>query len=216
MFFYLFFNGKSVTIEIVFKYINCLRIGLHMKILIGLGNPGREYQGSRHNIGFEIIDYLASQWGIAINQAKFQGVFGSGVVQGEKVILLKPLTYMNLSGICIRQVVDFYKVSISDIVLIYDDMDMEPGRLRTRQKGSAGGHNGIKSTIEHLGDDHFNRIKIGIGRPERKSEVTDFVLTGFHQDEIDVMRSAVKSAAEICKFWLKNDFVKVMNAYNGK
>ncbi len=187
-----------------------------MKILIGLGNPGREYQGSRHNVGFETIDFLANKWGISINQAKFQGIFGSGVVQGEKVILLKPLTYMNLSGICIRQVIDFYKANLSDIVVIYDDMDMAPGRLRMRKKGSAGGHNGIRSTIEHLGSEQFNRIKIGIGRPERKSDVTDFVLTGFQPDEVDIMRDAVKSTAEICEFWLKNDFIKVMNAYNGK
>jgi len=188
-----------------------------MKVIFGLGNPGRQYVGSRHNIGFTTVEYLADQWNISLSQTKFQSLYGSGMVNGEKVILAKPLTYMNLSGITVRELSDFYQLdTATDILVIYDDLDMDLGRVRLRQKGSAGGHNGIRSITQHLDGESFCRIKVGIGRPEFKSQVRDFVLTRFHEDEIPVMRDTVMKIKEICEFWLTNDFIKTMNAYNGK
>ncbi len=187
-----------------------------MKMFVGLGNPGNEYAGTRHNIGFEVVNYLSNKWDIHLNKSKFQGVFGVGTVDGESVLLVKPLTYMNLSGTCIRQLLDFYKIDLDDLVIIYDEMDFAPGQVKLRQRGSAAGHNGIRSTIQHLGTDEFNRIRMGIGRPVEKGINADFVLSPFHPDEIEIMRKAVIYSVEICEYWLKNDFVQTMNDYNRK
>ncbi|MBM7694560.1 PTH1 family peptidyl-tRNA hydrolase [Peribacillus deserti] len=186
-----------------------------MKVIIGLGNPGKQFDGTRHNIGFEVIDELSSKWGIPLNQAKHKGIYGTGLVKGEKVLLLKPLTYMNLSGESISAVLNFYKLTSQDMVVIYDDLDLPPGKIRLRQKGSAGGHNGIKSTIAHLGTQEFNRIRVGIGRPTDGRSVPDFVLNRFIKEERDLMSKVVDICAEACENWLENDFLKVMNKFNG-
>ena len=154
-----------------------------MKLIVGLGNPGKQYEQTRHNIGFIVIDKLAEKLNIQLHQAKFKGLFGSGLVEGEKVLLLKPLTYMNLSGESIRAIMDFYQIDIEDLVVIYDDLDLPAGRIRLRQRGSAGGHNGIKSTISHLGTQEFNRIRVGINRPTNGMAITDYVLGRFSEEE---------------------------------
>lgn len=187
-----------------------------MKLIVGLGNPGSQFDMTRHNIGFIIVDALAEHWGIRMNQSKFNGLYGTGMVRGEKVVLLKPLTYMNLSGEAIAPLARFYKIKPEDIGVIYDDLDLPKGKIRLRQKGSAGGHNGIKSTIQHLGGEGFNRIRVGIGRPEGRIPVPDFVLTRFKEDEWDIMKEAVEKSVKACDLWLDEPFLKVMNVFNGQ
>ena len=131
-----------------------------MFLIVGLGNPGKEYENTRHNIGFDAIDKIAEKYNIELNRIKFKSVYGEGFIGGEKVILLKPTTYMNLSGESLRAIMDFYKLSNEDVLVLYDDISLEVGRIRIREKGSAGGHNGIKSIIAHLGSDIFSRIRL--------------------------------------------------------
>jgi PTH1 family peptidyl-tRNA hydrolase len=185
-----------------------------MKCYIGLGNPGRQYEQTRHNIGFMVIDELSHLFNIPLDQSKHKGLYGVGFYKGEKILLLKPLTYMNLSGESIRAVIDYYQIDIEDLSVIYDDLDLPAGKIRLRQKGSAGGHNGIKSTIAHLGTQEFNRIRLGINRPPKGMKVPDYVLGRFSQDEqLDVIE-AVKKAAAACELWLDKPFLQVMNEYN--
>ena len=189
-------------------------VGPKMKLIVGLGNPGKQYEHTRHNIGFEVIDALSSKFSLPLNQSKFKGIYGIGVYNGEKVILLKPLTYMNLSGESIRAVIDYYQIDISDLLVIYDDLDLPVGKIRLRQKGSPGGHNGIKSTVAHLGTQEFNRVRIGIDRPQAGMSVPDYVLGRFQPDEKAPMEEAVKKSAEACSAWLEKPFLQVMNEYN--
>ncbi|WP_409303644.1 aminoacyl-tRNA hydrolase [Peribacillus sp. SCS-155] len=185
-----------------------------MKIIIGLGNPGRQYEKTRHNIGFEVIDALSDKWNIQLDQAKHKGIYGTGVKNGEKILLLKPLTYMNLSGESIAEVMNFYKADLQDIVLLYDDLDLPVGKIRLRQKGSAGGHNGIKSAIAHLGSQEFNRIRIGIGRPAGRMPVTDYVLGRFTQEEWNEMGKVIEKTVDACDDWIQRPFLQVMNDFN--
>ncbi|MFP7300262.1 aminoacyl-tRNA hydrolase [Neobacillus niacini] len=185
-----------------------------MKLIVGLGNPGKQYEKTRHNIGFEVIDELSDSLSIPLNQSKFKGLYGMGFHKGEKVILLKPLTYMNLSGEAIRGVMDYYQIELEDLVIIYDDLDLPAGKIRLRQKGSAGGHNGIKSTVAHLGTQEFNRIRIGIDRPRNGMKVPDYVLGRFQEDESGLVKEAVQKSAEACKTWLEKPFIQVMNEFN--
>lgn len=185
-----------------------------MKLIVGLGNPGKQYDKTRHNIGFEVIDVLSDRLNIPLNQAKLKGVFGAGYVNGEKVFLLKPLTYMNLSGESIRAVMDYFEINDDELVVIYDDLDLPVGKIRLRQKGSAGGHNGIKSTIAHLGTQEFNRIRVGIDRPPSGMKVPDYVLGRFTKEEQAVMDETVKKCAEACEEWVRKPFLQVMNDFN--
>jgi PTH1 family peptidyl-tRNA hydrolase len=185
-----------------------------MKLIVGLGNPGKQYEKTRHNIGFMVLDKLSADLDIPLDQAKHKGVFGSGIREGEKVILLKPLTYMNLSGESIRAVMDYYDIDIEDLLVIYDDLDLPLGRIRLRQKGSAGGHNGIKSTIAHLGTQNFNRIRVGIDRPKNGMNIADYVLSPFSKAEEQELGEVVDRCASACKQWLKTPFLQVMNEYN--
>ena len=183
-----------------------------MFLIVGLGNPGKEYQNTRHNIGFDAIDVIAKKYKIELNRIKFKGVYGETFIEGEKVILLKPSTYMNLSGESIRSVMDFYKIKEEDVLVIYDDISLEVGRLRIRDKGSAGGHNGIKSIISHMGTEEFGRIKIGVGQP--KGNLVNYVLGNFAKEErqiLDEVLEAVVSAAEVI---IKEDVKEAMNKYN--
>ncbi len=186
-----------------------------MKIIVGLGNPGKQYAATRHNIGFHVIDELSKRLDIPLTQSKFNGMYGIGHVGTEKVMLLKPLTYMNLSGECIVPMMDYYEVNDDEIVVIYDDLDLQVGKLRLRQKGSAGGHNGIKSIIQHLGSQEFNRIRIGVDRPKNGMKVPDYVLSNFSEDEKIEMIHAVKNSANACEDWITKKFLDVMNTYNG-
>jgi peptidyl-tRNA hydrolase, PTH1 family len=193
----------------------CVWLGVRkVKLFVGLGNPGRQYDKTRHNIGFEVIDELSKRWNIPLDQAKHKGLYGKGFVGGEKAILLKPLTYMNLSGESIRAVMDFYDIDLDDLVVIYDDLDMPTGRIRLRQKGSAGGHNGIKSTIAHTGTQEFKRIRVGISRPTNGMAITDWVLGRFTAEENEQMAEAVMKSADACEEWMKKPFLEVMNTFN--
>lgn len=185
-----------------------------MKLIIGLGNPGKEYEKTRHNIGFEVIDALANQWNIPLNQAKHKGLYGVGYADGTKVILLKPMTYMNLSGESIKAVMEYFKVDLDDIVVFYDDLDLAVGKIRLRQKGGAGGHNGIKSMIAHLSTQEFNRVRIGIGRPHGAMSVTNHVLGRFQEDEWAIMQDVIKSCSKACDDFLQKPFLQVMNEHN--
>ena len=184
-----------------------------MFLIVGLGNPGSEYNGTRHNIGFEAVDYIADKYNIELNRIKFKGIFGEGLINGKKVILLKPTTYMNLSGESIREVVNFYKISNEEIIVIYDDISLDVGRLRLREKGSHGGHNGIKSIIANLGTDVFPRVKIGVGAP--KGNLVSHVLGKFNEEEINVLRKTLIATEEAVNVMLKNDVKDAMNKFNG-
>ncbi|WP_071458813.1 aminoacyl-tRNA hydrolase [Bacillus massilinigeriensis] len=185
-----------------------------MKLIVGLGNPGKQYERTRHNIGFEVVDEVSRRFNIPLNQAKFKGVFGAGILNGEKVILLKPLTYMNLSGESIRPLMDYYDIPPEDLLVIYDDLDLPTGRIRLREKGGAGGHNGIKSTIAHVGTQEFKRIRVGISRPQNGMAVVDYVLGRFTPEEQAGMQEAAKKSAKACELWLNEPFLKVMNEFN--
>ncbi|MDQ0216195.1 PTH1 family peptidyl-tRNA hydrolase [Oikeobacillus pervagus] len=185
-----------------------------MKLLVGLGNPGPRFDGTRHNIGFEVIDELASRFGVTLNQAKHKGIYSSIQKGTEKLILLKPLTYMNLSGESIGEVMRYYKIETKDLLIIYDDLDLPVGKIRLRQKGSAGGHNGIKSTIAHVGTQNFNRIRIGVDRPKGDIPVPDYVLGKFSKEERVMMNEMVQKSADACEAWIEQPFIEVMNEFN--
>lgn len=175
-----------------------------MYIIAGLGNPGREYDMTRHNIGFEVIDYLAEQYNVKVNKLKFKSLYGETNLGGEKVYLVKPQTYMNLSGEAIREFCAFYKIPSENVIIINDDISLEAGKVRIRRKGSAGGHNGLKSIIYQLGTDEFPRIKMGVGAPKHDGyDLADYVLGRFTKDEIPVLEDAIirasKAAAEIVR-----------------
>ena len=184
-----------------------------MFLIVGLGNPGKEYDGTRHNIGFAAIDYIADKYNIELNRIKFKGVFGEGFINGKKAILLKPTTYMNLSGESIREVINFYKISNEEVIVIYDDISLEVGRLRIREKGSHGGHNGIKSIIANLGTDVFPRVKIGVGAP--KGNLVSHVLGKFSEDEIEILKETIKASSDAVDIILKSDTKEAMNKLNG-
>jgi PTH1 family peptidyl-tRNA hydrolase len=185
--------------------------GTQVNIIIGLGNPGKKYEDTRHNIGFMVIDQISDKWGIPVQQAKFRALVGEGRINGERVLLVKPQTYMNLSGESVGEILRFYKLTPDDILVIYDDLDLPLGQVRLREKGSAGGHNGIKSLIQHLGTQAFKRIRIGIDRPAPGGNVIDFVLGTFTVSERQVVEEAVYLAAEAAAMTLTESFGKVMN-----
>ncbi|HVI21237.1 MAG TPA: aminoacyl-tRNA hydrolase [Bacillus sp. (in: firmicutes)] len=185
-----------------------------MKLIVGLGNPGKQYDQTRHNIGFTVIDELAKRFHIDLDQTKFKGLYGSTIINGEKIFLLKPLTYMNLSGESIGPFMDYFQIDLDDLLVIYDDLDLPVGKIRLRQKGSAGGHNGIKSAIAHLGTQQFNRIRVGINRPSNGMAITDYVLGRFLNDEQEMIRKAVEQSSNACEEWIKTPFLQVMNIYN--
>lgn len=184
-----------------------------MFLIVGLGNPGSQYEDTRHNIGFKVVDNIAKEYNIEINRQKFKGMCGERFINGEKVILLKPTTYMNLSGESVREVVDFYKLSNDDVLVIYDDISLDVGRLRIREKGSAGGHNGIKSIIAHLGTDIFPRIKVGVGQPN--VDLVNYVLGKFTKEEMEVLNESIDASTRAAKEIISNDVKTAMNIYNG-
>lgn len=184
-----------------------------MFLIVGLGNPGKEYEDTRHNIGFEAIDYLSRKYNIDINRSKFKGVFGEGFINGQKVILLKPTTYMNLSGESIIEVINFYKLDNNEVIVIYDDISLEIGKLRIREKGSAGGHNGIKSIIANMGVDIFPRIKIGVGQP--KGDLVSHVLGKFSKEEVQDLNEVIEASAKAVEIIIKLGTKEAMNELNG-
>ncbi|OGX79217.1 aminoacyl-tRNA hydrolase [Exiguobacterium sp. SH3S2] len=185
-----------------------------MKCIVGLGNPGKKYGMTRHNIGFLAIDRLADKHGITLDEAKFKAVIGTGRINGERVVLVKPLTYMNLSGEAVRPILDYYKIDIDDLLVIYDDLDMVPGKLRLRPKGSAGGHNGIKSLIQHLGTMDFKRLKLGVGRPPHPIKVVDWVLMSYRKEDMSELNDTLDQAVAAATDFVDTDWVALMNRYN--
>ena len=184
-----------------------------MFLIVGLGNPGREYENTRHNIGFAAMDVLAEKYNIDINRSKFKGEYGEGFINGNKVILLKPYTFMNLSGESVREAIDFYKLTEEEVLIIYDDISLEVGRLRIREKGSAGGHNGIKSIINHMGTDVFTRIKIGVGAP--KGDLVNHVLGRFSKEEVNILKQTLDAVTEATAEIIDNGAKEAMNKFNG-
>lgn len=185
-----------------------------MKLIIGLGNPGRKYANTKHNVGFEAIDALAQTYNISVNKSKFQAFFGEGFIGHHKVILIKPQTYMNLSGESVQPFVSWYKMSPEDILIIYDDVSLDPGILRIRQKGSAGGHNGIKSIIQHLGTSEFQRIKIGIGKKPQGWDLADYVMSRFTNPEMKIIEEAMKDVTGATQMIIEKGIQDAMNKYN--
>ena len=185
-----------------------------MILIAGLGNPGKEYENTRHNAGFLVLDTLAQKLGADLSERKHRALCGKAVIGGQKVILLKPQTFMNSSGESIRAAADYYKVPPEDILVVYDDISLAPGQLRIRAKGSAGGHNGIKSIIAHLGTQEFPRVKVGIGEKPPRMDLADYVLGHFSSGEKKIMEEAAKEAADaICEI-VNVGIEQAMNDHN--
>ncbi len=188
-----------------------------MYIIVGLGNPTKEYDHTRHNIGFQVIDMIGKTSGIDVTEKKHKALIGKGYINGQKVILAKPQTYMNLSGESIRVLIDYYKIEEkTQLIIIYDDISLEVGQLRIRKKGSAGGHNGIKSIISHLGHDTFLRIKIGVGEKPKNFDLADYVLGHFTKAELEVMEESGEKAGKAIELLMEEKIEEAMNQYNGK
>lgn len=188
-----------------------------MVIIAGLGNPTKEYENTRHNIGFMAVDALADKYNISVMDCKHRALVGKGVIGGTKVVLVKPLTYMNLSGEAIRAVVDYYKVDAeSELIVIYDDISLDVGQLRIRKKGSAGGHNGIKNIIANLGSDTFLRIKVGVGEKPKGYDLADYVLGHFSKEEMKVMAESLEKVDGAVNMMLEDQVDMAMNNYNVK
>ncbi len=188
-----------------------------MFVIAGLGNPGNRYEKTRHNVGFQVIDRLAAQYGIEINRKKHRALCGTGTVEGYKVLLMKPQTYMNLSGESVREAIDFYKVDPEEeFLVIYDDISLEPGQLRIRKKGSAGGHNGIKNIIQHLGTQVFLRIKVCVGGKPEGYDLADYVLGHFEKETEKRMQETYDRAVQAASGILTEGPDRAMNAFNLK
>ncbi len=188
-----------------------------MYIIVGLGNPTKEYEGTRHNVGFDVIDTLASEYNITVEGREKRAYVGKGIIAGQKVLLVKPQTYMNLSGESVRGLTDYYKVDEeAELIIIYDDVSLDVGQLRIRKKGSAGGHNGIKSIISHLGHNVFLRIKVGVGEKPKHYDLADYVLGHFSKEDKVVMQDGYKKAAKAIEMILLGDVDGAMNEFNKK
>ena len=188
-----------------------------MFIIVGLGNPTAEYEGTRHNVGFDVIDAIADKYNISMTERKHRAFCGKGIIAGQKVLLIKPQTYMNLSGESVRSALDFYKVDPeSEFLVIYDDVSLGVGQLRIRKKGSAGGHNGIKNIIAHLGTSTFLRIKVGVGEKPKEYDLADYVLGHFSKEDKEIMKDGYKDAAEAVEMILLGDIEAAMNQFNKK
>lgn len=185
-----------------------------MYLIVGLGNPGREYEKTRHNVGFVALDYLASQIGANISKIKFKGIFGEGYIGSEKCILLKPQTYMNLSGESVRDCAEFYKIPPEHIIVLYDDITLEPGKVRIRPSGSAGGHNGMKNIIYLLNSDEFPRVRFGVGAPAH--DLSNHVLGHFSDEDGVSVSNAIKKIEDIISTIIKKDISEAMSKYNNR
>lgn len=185
-----------------------------MYLIAGLGNPGRKYAQTRHNMGFITIDYMADELGVKVNRLKHRAKVGEFLLSGHKVMLAKPQTFMNLSGESVGEIVNFYKIEPDHVIVIYDDMDIPTGSIRIRKKGSAGSHNGMKSVVSHIGTDEFPRIRIGIGAHEG-TDAVDYVIGGFSKEDKEPLEHAVMNAAKAAEKIITDGIDKAMNMYNG-
>ena len=205
----------------MFSYLKCaLRTNVlynkrtrFMKLIVGLGNPGKKYEGTRHNMGFMAVDLLSDQAQIDVDKEVFHGLMGRGKIYDQDVILFKPTTFMNLSGTAVQEVVHYFKVELEDIVVIYDDMALEPGNIRLRKEGSSGGHKGMQNIIDCLSTEQIKRIRIGIGEPGENDNI-DYVLSKPLKDEMPIIEEAIANAVRAVKEMLKSDFDRAMNKYN--
>lgn len=187
-----------------------------LHVVVGLGNLGKQYDRTRHNVGFEVVDVLSENHSIPISKAKHKGLLGEGKIAGKKVILLKPQTYMNLSGESVREILEFYKLEPSKLIIVYDDIDVLPGEIKVRSKGSGGTHNGMRSILYHLQTDAFPRVRIGIGKPHGQMDLADFVLSKFKADEIKLMQEVISKAASAIECMIGEGVESAMNRFNAK
>ena len=188
-----------------------------MFIIAGLGNPDEKYQGTRHNVGFDVVDRLAEKYQIAVDTKKHRALIGKGVIEGQKVLLVKPQTYMNLSGESIRSLVEYYKIDPEEeLLVIYDDISLDVGQLRIRKKGSAGGHNGIKNIIAHLDTTVFPRIKVGVGEKPKNYDLADYVLGHFSKQERELMEEGYEHASDAVEQIVQGEIEAAMNVFNKK
>lgn len=188
-----------------------------MFIIVGLGNPTKEYEGTRHNVGFAVIDAIADKYNISVTERKNRAFCGKGIIAGQKVLLAKPQTYMNLSGESVRGLLDYFKIDEeTELIVIYDDISLDVGQLRIRKKGSAGGHNGIKNIIAHLGTNVFQRIKVGVGEKPKEYDLADYVLGHFSKTEKERMEDGYKNVIEAVEMILQGEIDAAMNQFNKK
>lgn len=188
-----------------------------MFVIIGLGNPGKKYENTRHNVGFMAIDALAEKYGICVNEKKHKALCGTGIIEGQKVLLVKPQTFMNASGESVRSVMDFYKIDPEEeMLVIYDDISLAPGNIRIRTKGSAGGHNGIKSIIAHGGTLNFMRIKVGVGEKPSGWDLADHVLGHFSEEDHGKIKEIMPNIIQAATLMIQGDVHKAMNDFNAK
>ena len=196
-----------------------------MFLIVGLGNPGKQYENTRHNVGFDAIDVLVDEYRIPSSGKQHKAMYGKGVIEGQKVILAKPMTYMNLSGEAVRAMVDYYKIDPeTELLVIFDDISLAPGNIRIRKKGSAGGHNGVKSIIQngiksiitHLGTQNFQRIKVGVGEKPKNWDLADYVLGAFSKDDRKLVDEALERTAKAAALIVQGEIDEAMNLYNKK
>ena len=187
-----------------------------MYIIAGLGNPGKKYENTRHNMGFLAVDLLAEKYGIKVNKLRFKALTGEGRIAGQKVLIMKPQTYMNLSGESVRALMDYYKLDMEDLIVIYDDISLDVGQIRVRPKGSAGGHNGIKNIIQHTGTQEFARVKIGVGGKPEGGDLVKHVLGRFSREEDSLFRDVFALAKDAVVAIMNEDIQTAMNLVNGK
>lgn len=185
-----------------------------MFLIVGLGNPEDEYAKTRHNMGFNAVNEIAKKYEIDISRSKFNGLYGSGIIENEKVILLKPQTYMNSSGESIIEFMNFYKLDLDNLIVIYDDIDIEPGKIKIRKNGSPGSHNGMKSVVHCLSTDNFKRVRIGIGKPKENKDLIEHVIGAIDDEDLENLTSGVNKAKEAVIEILKNGVDSAMNKYN--
>lgn len=189
--------------------------GKDMYIIAGLGNPGKQYAQTRHNVGFDTIDILADKYNISVDTKKHKALCGKGMIEGQKVVLAKPQTFMNLSGESVRELVDFYKIDPEEeLIVIYDDISLEPGKIRIRKKGSAGGHNGIKNIIAQLGTQNFQRVKVGVGEKPKGWDLADYVLGHFSKEDRGLVDDALKRVAGAVELMVQGEVDQAMNQFN--
>ncbi len=188
-----------------------------MFLIVGLGNPSAKYEKTRHNAGFDVIDALADKYNIEVKEKKSKALCGSGYIEGQKVILVKPQTYMNLSGDSVEPLLNYYKLDpAQDLIVVFDDINLEPGYIRIRKKGSAGGHNGIKDIIAKTGSDQFSRVKVGVGKKPQDWDLADFVLSRFSKEERGELESGIVDAVDALVHMVLDETEEAMNLYNGK
>ncbi|MBO7358003.1 MAG: aminoacyl-tRNA hydrolase [Lachnospiraceae bacterium] len=188
-----------------------------MYIIAGLGNPGKEYENTRHNAGFMAIDALADAYNISVSEKKHKGLIGKGVIEGHKVVLVKPQTFMNLSGECLRPVCDYYKADpATELIVIYDDINLSVGGIRVRKKGSAGGHNGMKSIIANMDTEDFHRVRVGVGEKPPRMDLADWVLGHFKKEDAEPLKEAIDKAKEAVLLLLNGEADEAMNRFNRK